>query len=147
MKKKERIIRYGIEAYEKFLDQTRRWKKDNPDTVIAHNAVWTKKLTCEGVNRKGGKYYLKIKTYYQKEIPKAKHVVRSFHQRLYQPFKNIIDPNGLTHIHHEWVAKTANYRGVALVEKDQHSHGYIDVIEILEGKITLMTEKDIREGI
>jgi len=32
---------------------------------------------------------------------------------------------------------------LALVEKDQHMRGIIDVIEVLEGKITLLTEEAI----
>ena len=31
-----------------------------------------------------------------------------------------------------------------VVEKDQHIHGFIDVIQILEGEITLFTEEEIK---
>lgn len=41
---------------------------------------------------------------------------------------------------------TAKYTDVALVESNPHQYGYIDVIQILEGKITLLTEKEILKG-
>ena len=36
------------------------------------------------------------------------------------------------------------YRGLALVEADQHTHGFIDVIKILDGEITIFTEAELR---
>ena len=65
------------------------------------------------------------------------------HGNLWRKYKNIIAPE--SQIHHEWIPGTANYRGVALVEADQHMHGIVDVIEILEGKITLLTEDKVKE--
>jgi hypothetical protein len=41
---------------------------------------------------------------------------------------------------------TAEHRGVALVEADQHMRGFVDVIEILEGEIRLPTEAEVRGG-
>lgn len=38
------------------------------------------------------------------------------------------------------------YDGVALVEADRYQHGIIDVIQILKGKITLLTEKEIKNA-
>lgn len=71
--------------------------------------------------------------------------IRMKHANQYRPFKQIIAPD--SQIHHEWIPETAEFRGVALVEKDQHMHGFIDVIKILEGKITLLSEKEIKGGI
>ena len=41
--------------------------------------------------------------------------------------------------------KKEEYRSTALVEADQHMHGIVDVIEILEGKIRFLTEEEIRK--
>ena len=137
MKKADTIRKYGIETYDKYLEQSRNWQRANPEKVSL--------LSLEQC-RKNGKYYNKKLLYMRTGIQGAKNKVRMLHIRIYSPFKRIIDPNGLTHIHHEYLNDgTANFRGVALVEKDQHQHGIIKPIIILEGKITLMTEKDIRE--
>ena len=37
---------------------------------------------------------------------------------------------------------TARYMGIALVEKNAHRHGIVNVIEILEGQLTLLTEEE-----
>jgi hypothetical protein len=66
------------------------------------------------------------------------------HAHQYKPYKDSIAPD--SQIHHEWVPETAEYRGVALVEAEQHMHGFVDVIEILAGKITLLTEEEIKNG-
>ena len=73
---------------------------------------------------------------------KKKDLIRGRHRRYYTPYKQIIAPE--SQLHHEWIPMTAEYRGVALVEANQHLHGYIDVIQILEGEIMLLTEAEIR---
>jgi hypothetical protein len=65
------------------------------------------------------------------------------HGYYWRPYKNIIAPG--SQLHHNWIPGTADYTGLALVEADQHMRGFIEVIQILEGKITLFTEKEIRE--
>lgn len=54
----------------------------------------------------------------------------------------IIAPD--SQLHHEWVPETCEYRGVALVEAEQHMHGFVDVI--VDGEITRLTEEQIRNG-
>ena len=66
------------------------------------------------------------------------------HAKQYKPCKAIIATD--SQLHHEWIPKTAEYRGLALVEKDQHMHGFVDVIKILDGKITLLTEEEVKNG-
>ena len=75
-------------------------------------------------------------------IPHAKNLIRKKHLKKWAPYKKIIAP--ASQLHHEWIPETADYRGMALVEKDQHLHGFIDVIQVLEGEITLLTESEIR---
>lgn len=77
-------------------------------------------------------------------IPHEKELVRQKHGNLYRPYKKIIAPE--SQLHHQWVPGTAEYTGVALVEAKPHQYGYIDVIQILEGEITLLTEEAIRNG-
>ncbi|GAH60668.1 unnamed protein product, partial [marine sediment metagenome] len=115
-------------------EKVKKWREDNPEKVKLYNRE---------VSRKGGKYYDKRKLYSMTGIPHDKELIRMCHRYKYALYKKIIDLLGLSQIHHEWIPKTVNYRGVGLVEKDQHQHGKIDVIQILEGKITLLTEKEI----
>lgn len=135
MKKEETIRRYGVAAYEKHKARVAKWEKDNPEKVAATKAEQ---------NRKGGKHYDKTRLHQMTGLPHLKVLVRGSHSRIYGKYKRIIDPTGLTHLHHQWIPNTPDYTGVALVEKNQHQHGYIDVIKILEGEITLMTEESIR---
>ena len=91
---------------------------------------------------KGGRYYNHHLEYNRTGLRGERQKVRKNHAALYRLFKQIIAPE--SQIHHEWIPGTADYRGVALVEKDKHLHGIIDPIVILEGKITLLTEAEIR---
>lgn len=139
MKKEERIERYGEAAWEKHLQQGRDWKaqwrKANPDKVKTNN---------QEIHRKGGKYYEKKRIYDTTGLQGERHRIRVKHGSQYRLFKQIIAPD--SEIQHEWLPGTANYRGVALVEEDPHRHGIIKVIKILEGEITLFTEKEIAKG-
>ncbi|AJP62028.1 hypothetical protein [ANMV-1 virus] len=130
MKKKDFIARYGEVAYEKLLEQRSQWWRDHPDKMREHN---------EELVRKGGKYYKQVRSYQSTGIPGERHKIRAKHGGRWRKYKRIIAPNSV--IHHSWRAGSAEYDGVALVEKDAHQHGIIDVIQILDGKITLFTEK------
>lgn len=166
MKKAETIERYGEEAYEKLLEQRREWYKankeeekvagkkyreqhpekvaawkrkyneENPEKVIAHNQERT---------RKGGNHYDKHLKDSQTGLQGDRNRIRKKHAKQYKPYKDIIALE--SQLHHEWVPKTDEYRGVALVEAEQHMHGFVDVIEILDGKITLLTEEEIKKVI
>ena len=151
MKKEERIKRYGKAAYEKMLQQHSDWMKQHSEEVNATNRRWQaanpKKVRAneQESNRKGGKRYERKLKYNHTGLQGERNKIRVKHANQYRPFKNIIAPD--SEIQHEWLPGTAKYRGVALVEKDQHRHGIIDVIQILEGEITLFTEKEIREQV
>lgn len=136
MKKEETIRRYGIEEYERRLKQNRRWNDEHPKKIKASHMESNPKK-----NRKGGMHYEKMLSSKRTGLPGKKNRIRAKHGNLYRPFKCIIAPN--SQIHHEWIPGTGDFRGVALVEADQHLHGFIDVIQILEGEITLFTEAEI----
>ena len=152
MATKEDFIRmYGEEAYEEEKeaskksywadpkrnnDMCRTWREAHPDEV--------RKNSIEQCN-KGGKYYEKTKEYNNTGLRNRRNQVRKKHRRFYLPYKKIIAPE--SQLHHCWIKGTSNYRGIALVEADMHRYGIIDVIRILEGEITLFTEKEISEAL
>jgi len=153
MKKEEIIRQYGEEAWQKKLARgrayykahkeqekatTKKWKEEHPEEVMASNTRSHQEL------KKGGKYYDKKLEYEHTDLRGERKAIRGKHQRDYKPYKKIIAPE--SQIHHEWIPQTAEYRGVALVEKDAHMHGFVDVIEILDGKITLLTEEEVKNG-
>lgn len=133
MKKEEFIEKHSEEEYESYRDYITGWKKSHL-TLVQANA--------REQNRKGGKFYKEKKEYKMTGIQHIKEIIRNKYRNRWKQFKQIIAPE--SQIHHEWLPGTADYRGVALVEKDQHLQGFIDVIQILEGRITLFTEAEIR---
>ena len=148
MNQYEFIRRYGEVAWEKHLQQKRDWEAQHPEKRNAYAKKWrennpdkVKANSCEA-SHKGGKYYESQLRYYSTGLPLERKSVRRIHRQRWGQFKKIIAPD--SQIHHEWLPGTADYRGVALVEADQHIHGYIDVIQILEGEIALLTEAEIR---
>ena len=165
MKKEELIERYGEAAYETMLEQQRayqeahreahnanskKYREEHPEEEKARSKEYREDhpekvlATNHEIHRKGGKHYDKNLEYQQTGLQGEKNTIRNKHRREYKPYKDIIAPE--SQIHHEWVPETAEYRGLALVEKDQHMHGFIDVIEILEEEITLLTEEEVRRG-
>lgn len=135
MKKKDFLKRYGGAAFKKWRQQSRdwmaQWRKDNPDKVKANHQE-------EG--RKGGKYYGKHLENEHTGIRGERNKIRMKHTYLY---RNIKEATPNSQIHHEWLPGTADFRGVALVERDAHQNGIIKIIKVLEGRITLFTEKEI----
>lgn len=139
MKKEEYIRKYGEAAYEKQQEQTRDWQSLNPMRLQAAGQRQNLKR-----NYKDGEDYEKAIVYQMNGLPHEKRLIRLVHAQRWRQFKQIIAPE--SQLHHEWIPETADYRGLALVEKDRHMHGFINVIQILEGEITLLTEAEIREG-
>lgn len=165
MKKEERIARYGEEAYERRLAQGREYKKAHREEQTAYKKKYREehpqqekaaskkrreanpekvKARNNEIGRKGGKYYDHTLDYNRTGLRGARKRIRTMHQNQYRPYKQIIAPD--SQLHHEWIPETSDYRGVALVEADAHMHGFVDVIEILDGKITLLTEDEVRKG-
>ena len=112
--------------------RARKYKEEHPEQVRAND---------QRASRKGGKRYEKMLTYSRTGIPGGKKKIRRIHARQYKSYKDIIAPE--SQIHHQWVIDTVEYTGMALVEADQHMHGFVDVIQILEGEITLFTEESL----
>lgn len=133
MNKEEFIVEYGEAAYRKRLSQKADWNKKHPEVIKANHIEQS---------RKGGKYYTKNLIHEHTGLRGERNGVRSKHNYKWRAYKNIIAPG--SQIHHEWVPETADFKGVALVEADQHMHGIIDVIEILEGKIRLLREDKLK---
>ena len=150
MKKAERIIKYGEVAFAKFRQQSRDWHVKHHEEDRVNAREW-KENNMEKVienrhaeGRKGGKYYERHLKYEITGLQGERNKIRKRHADHYRPYKQIIAPE--SQIHHEWIPETANFRGVALVEKESHQYGIIDVIQILEGGITLLTEAEIRNN-
>lgn len=134
--KDEFIAKYGEATYEKRLERYSQWKKANPGKATEHD-----RTQC----RKGGKNYAKSLKYRTTELQGKRNRIRAKHRSNWREYKNIIAPN--SQLHHQWHPGTSEYDGVALVEKDPHQHGIVDVIEILEGKISIFTEKELQGGL
>ena len=131
-------------------EKVKEWQKQNPDKVSAtqkksrENNPEKVKARAQKSHRKGGKYYEYKKNYNATGLQGERNRIRNKHRHQYRRFKHIIAPT--SQIHHEWIPGTTEYRGTALVETNQHQHGFIDVIRVLEGVITLPTEAEIRGG-
>ena len=102
------------------------WRENNPEKIDQYAKE----------SRKDGKYYAKRLMYEKTGLQKEKRKIRHNHSRKWQKYKG----NWLTEteIHHEWIHETADYNGIAIVDKSEHRHNIINPIEILEGNITLM---------
>ena len=150
MKKSECMKQYGEEAWKRRLEQGREYNKAHREEAKEYNRNYREQhpeetaARSQELSRKGGKYYDRHQEYQHTGVQGARTKIRNRHGNQYKPFKDIIAPT--SQIHHEWVPESAEYRGVALVEKDQHQYGIIDVIEILDGKITLLTEEEVKRG-
>ena len=135
MNKEAFIAQYGEGAYMKMLARSNAWNKAHPEIMLMRDREQ---------HRKGSKYYAKKLLYNRTGLRGERKRVRSMHASKWRKYKSIIAPG--SQIHHEWIPETAKYRGVALVEKDQHMHGFIDVIKIFEGEIHMLTENEIALG-
>lgn len=132
--KKEKIIRcFGQQSYDKRLAAAREWKTDHPK-VVRENSYQS--------NRKGGKYYRRHLRYQHSGLQGARNRIRAMHARRWGEYKKFVAPK--SQIHHAWRLNSTDFDGVALVEANAHRHGFIDVIQILEGKILLLTEEKNR---
>jgi hypothetical protein len=129
------VAKYGEGAYERRLARERQWREENQDKVRERG----NQEQC----RKGGKHYAKGLEYSRTGIPGERARIRVKHAARWRPYKCILAVDSVNH--HQWVSGTSKYTGVALVEKHQHQQGIIDVIQIMEGEITIFTEAELRE--
>lgn len=131
MNKVDYIAKYGKGAYAKLLSQSRKWRVEYPES-------------SKEISNKGGKYYERTLKYNRTGLRGERRKIRTIHSHKWLLYKRIIAPN--SQIHHQWRPQSAEYDGLALVEADQHMFGFIDVIQVLEGEITLFTEEEIRSA-
>jgi hypothetical protein len=130
MKKNDYLKKYWKEAYDRMLKQSRDWHREHPDQarVLSYECC-----------RKGGKYYKQKLLYDRTGLRGERSKIRVHDATHFNKLKHFFAQE--SQIHHQWVPGTAEHTGIALVEKDKHMHGIIDVILILEGQITLLTEE------
>jgi hypothetical protein len=137
--KEEYIKKYGEAAYtalEKMRNATKRWGEKHPDKV--------REASHEG-SRKDGKYYKRCLAYSQTGLRGERNKIRGRDWGKWNRYKKIIAPE--SQLHHQWRPGTAEYSGLALVEATQHMHGIVNVIQILEGNITLLSEEEIKNQV
>lgn len=160
--KSDFIAKHGEEAYAKRLARRREWgrklpggekqrsqdrRDEDPEKAREYDRAWRErnpeKTKAKGrkISRKGGAYYDKKRIYKQTGLSGDRERIRMRDSYKRRPYKRIIAP--ASQLHHEWQPNSAEYTGLALVEADAHMHGFVDVIVILEGKITLLTEEEI----
>lgn len=151
MKAEDYIKKYGEAAYEKTLQEDKERHAQHSEDNNAKRREWDKdhpgevKARARESSNKGGKYYAQQLEYKRTGLQGERRVIRRKHASQYRVLKQIIAPD--SQIHHEWIPGTADFRGVALVETNPHQYGFIDVIQILEGEITLLTEEAIMTGV
>lgn len=143
-KKGEYIKRYGEASWRRILAGNRKWREAHPKYEKSWREAHPGKVTAHvhERSRKGGKHYEEKLLYDHMGLQGLRNRLRSFHNRRWSEYKKIIAPE--SQIHHEWIPGTSRCDGVALVEANQHRYGIIDVIQILDGKITLLTEEGVR---
>ncbi|MEA1957574.1 MAG: hypothetical protein U9N01_04385 [Euryarchaeota archaeon] len=149
--KDEYIKRHGEEAYLRRWKRAREWNKVHSEELNAKRRKRgdeypeERKALNREINRRGGKYYEKHLENERIGLRGERNRIRKKHANMYRKYKNIIAPE--SQLHHQWRPESALYDGLALVEADQHMHGFIDVIQILEGEIKVFTEKELRGGV
>lgn len=142
MKKKEFIKRYGQSKYEEMLKQRRgrtrnsylgkqkEWRDANPEVIKFHHAA---------ANRKGGMHYEKRLRENREGLQGDRGRIRRIDGNRFRRYKPFFAKQ--SQLHHEWIPGTAKYRGIALVEQEQHMRSIIDVFMVLEGEITVFNEQ------
>jgi hypothetical protein len=116
--------KYHEEHKEAENARVKKWQEEHPEEVIADHQE-----EC----RKGGKRYERNLKYMQTGLQGARNRIRNKHNREFREIKDTLAQE--VELHHEWIGDTAEYRGVALVEKKAHRNGFIDVILLLDGEI------------
>ena len=136
MKKNDYIAKYGKAAYEKVKRQGREWHAAHPGRM---------QIARRKQHRKGSEYYEQYLANSKIGLRGERNKIRMRDRSKWRLYKRIIAPD--SQLHHSWCRDSAEYTGLALVEADQHIHGMINVIRILEGKITLFTEEEVRNRV
>jgi hypothetical protein len=135
MKKEKCIERYGEDEYERRLTMSREWNREHPEEHQAGRERWEKEHPEKVAEYK--------RRHHKTGIQGLKNKVRTKDADFYRRFKKVIAPT--SQLHHEWSNNgTAEYTGVALVEADQHMYGFVEVIHVVRGEISLFTEASLQ---
>lgn len=138
MKKEEYIRKYGPAAWEERLSKTRRTRVKNKvdkclkiknESEKGNPTDQQESLRDQWKKENGAKFRPRLNECVLKERNKIR---QAHYVKWRSPHFDV---------HHEWVGDTADYRGVALVERIAHRHGIINVVIPLEGVITEFTRK------
>jgi hypothetical protein len=133
MKKEEYIRKYGPAAWEERLSKTRRTRVKNKvdkglkiknESNKGNQTDQQESLRDQWKKENGAKFRSRLNECVLQERNK----IRQAHHAKWG--------SADFDIHHEWSEDTADYRGVALVERTPHRHGVIKVVIPLEGVIT-----------
>ena len=117
--------KYHSEHREESNIRSKGWYKGNPEKVEENRKK----------QRKGGIYYEKKLRADQTGLRGERNRIRKKHAKRWRKYKG----NWLTEtqIHHEWIEGTAEYQGIAIVDKMEHQYGIINPIVILEGVVVI----------
>jgi exonuclease VII large subunit len=132
MNKNVFIERWGEEAYEKRMKTSRDWRQAHPEnTEKWHKQIrdW-QQANPTRVKRLARDNYRK----HRQEILDSqssgneglRNSIRAKYGKLWRKYKRFVASE--TRLHYKWVSTTANYKCIALVEKDQSQYLFEDVI-------------------
>ena len=120
VKAKDLNLKRREKAMEKAKDDFLRLDyKDQQDALCT---IWKKQNTISGVIRPKNT-----------EIQEERNRIRHEHYRRWKNYGKEFFQN--VDIHHVWIEGTADYTGVAFVEREAHRRGIIRVVSIIRGKV------------
>jgi hypothetical protein len=133
MKKEEFIRKKGTAAWEAQLAKSRRTQLRNRVNKAREAQEEFQKLHYSEQQEILRDMWKKREGHYSRSglpqnITAARNKIRQAHCAKW--------PSDVLDHHHEWIEDTAEYTGVALVEREAHRHGIINVVTLLEGVIT-----------
>ena len=139
MKKEEYIRKYGPAAWEAKLSKARRTRitnkvdkglKDKKESKTENYIEQQELMRVQWKKDKGTKRRSRL----SEDVLMERQKIRHAH---YIKWGGGIDLD----IHHGWIGDTADYQGVALVERDAHRRGIINIVIPIEGGITEFERK------
>lgn len=134
MKKEAYIRKYGIAEWEARLAKSQRTRVNNrinkaheiQDELQKLDPSEQQEILREMWKSDNGN---KLRSRLPENIIVDRNKIRQAHNAKWGRSKNL-------DCHHEWIGDTAEYTGAALVEREAHRHGRINVVVILKGAIT-----------
>ena len=120
------------------LMDLRPWKYIKYGVNAVGTRIWMLSSESKKYNARMKDYHRTWRNHHRKgTLNGDREIVRATHRRKYRPFKKILDPAGLTCLHHNWIEGTSAYSGVAVVEKEMHEkyHEFVQPLELKDDKI------------